>query len=204
MPNKIASFGGGIGGLCAAHWLKRDSAESSMSPSSSQFRQPMARAAQSTPRPGGKARSFLDRRLPGEHGFRFFPGYYEWCRRSGRRSHTQGLPTTDSERSTSVQRRAPRPRTGGPSQYQEGNFDRYRRAMSARECRRPKLDPLIVTAVTLAVDMNETLPTQYGRARDSWCRCPDLARTWRISHSGTGAWSSGVRAGPRTSYRRVT
>lgn len=69
--NRVAVFGGGMGGLCAAHELVERGFEVDIYEHRKLW--------------GGKARSFgvhgtgTDGRedLPGEHGFRFFPGFYK-------------------------------------------------------------------------------------------------------------------------------
>src|SRR3954453_5032778 len=63
MARTVAVLGGGVGGLSAAHELaERGFAVTVLE----------ARGAA-----GGKARSTLKDGLPGEHGFRFFPGFYQ-------------------------------------------------------------------------------------------------------------------------------
>src|SRR3954451_19222151 len=63
MARTVAVLGGGVGGLSAAHELaERGFAVTVLE----------ARGAA-----GGKARSTLKDGLPGEHGFRFFPGFYK-------------------------------------------------------------------------------------------------------------------------------
>ncbi len=70
MPIRVAVLGGGVGGLSAAHELIERGFEVSVYESKDVF--------------GGKARSLSvpntatdgRRDLPGEHGFRFFPGFY--------------------------------------------------------------------------------------------------------------------------------
>lgn len=69
--NRVAVFGGGMGGLCAAHELIERGFEVDVYESRAIW--------------GGKARSYgvqgtgTEGRddLPGEHGFRFFPGFYK-------------------------------------------------------------------------------------------------------------------------------
>ena len=69
--NQVAVFGGGMGGLCAAHELIERGFEVDIYERQAIW--------------GGKARSYgvpgtgTDKRddLPGEHGFRFFPGFYK-------------------------------------------------------------------------------------------------------------------------------
>jgi uncharacterized protein with NAD-binding domain and iron-sulfur cluster len=71
MPQSTAILGGGVGGLTAAHEL----AERGL----------LVEVYERKPVLGGKARSIPDpgtgtqgrRDLPGEHGFRFFPGFYK-------------------------------------------------------------------------------------------------------------------------------
>lgn len=68
---RVAVFGGGMGGLCAAHELVERGFEVDVYESRKHW--------------GGKARSFPVHHtgtegredLPGEHGFRFFPGFYK-------------------------------------------------------------------------------------------------------------------------------
>src|ERR1700686_3209086 len=70
MPHSVAIFGGGIAGLSAAHELIERGFQVSVFERNDMF--------------GGKARSLSvphtgtggRRDLPGEHGFRFFPGFY--------------------------------------------------------------------------------------------------------------------------------
>lgn len=68
MNGRVAVLGAGIGGLTAAHELVDRGYDVTM--------------YEQADRPGGKARSFPGpapgdgRALPGEHGFRFFPGFY--------------------------------------------------------------------------------------------------------------------------------
>ncbi len=77
--NKVAIFGGGIAGMTAAHELIERGFEVDVYEMKSQ--------------PGGKARSIpfagsgTDGRqdLPGEHGFRFFPGFYRHLPQTMRR-----------------------------------------------------------------------------------------------------------------------
>ena len=69
--NRVAIFGGGMGGLCAAHELVERGFQVDIYERRNIW--------------GGKARSYgvdgtgTDGRadLPGEHGFRFFPGFYK-------------------------------------------------------------------------------------------------------------------------------
>ncbi len=71
LSTKVAVLGGGIGGLSAAHELARRGFE--------------VEVFEKLAAPGGKARSMPvpntgkggRRDLPGEHGFRFFPGFYQ-------------------------------------------------------------------------------------------------------------------------------
>lgn len=71
MPGKVAILGGGVAGLSAAHELAERGFQVDV--------------YERRPVPGGKARSIpvpgsgVDGRadLPGEHGFRFFPGFYK-------------------------------------------------------------------------------------------------------------------------------
>jgi uncharacterized protein with NAD-binding domain and iron-sulfur cluster len=67
MTEDVAVLGGGVGGLSAAHHLAERGFE--------------VRVYEAADRLGGKARSTTvpgtgDPGLPGEHGFRFFPGFY--------------------------------------------------------------------------------------------------------------------------------
>lgn len=67
MTGTVAILGGGIGGLSAAHELAERGFDVTVYERNDRF--------------GGKARSFPgptdgDARLPAEHGFRFFPGFY--------------------------------------------------------------------------------------------------------------------------------
>src|ERR1700733_2962717 len=71
MPDTVAVLGGGVGGLSAAHELVERGFH--------------VEVHESKPVMGGKARSIPvagsgtggRRDLPGEHGFRFFPGFYK-------------------------------------------------------------------------------------------------------------------------------
>lgn len=71
MAKKVIIFGGGVAGLSAAHELAERGFD--------------VVVYEKKPVPGGKARSFPTlgtgtdgrRDLPGEHGFRFFPGFYK-------------------------------------------------------------------------------------------------------------------------------
>jgi 15-cis-phytoene desaturase len=71
MPDAIAILGGGVAGLSAAHELIERGFQ--------------VEVFEGKPTPGGKARSIPvtgsgtggRRDLPGEHGFRFFPGFYK-------------------------------------------------------------------------------------------------------------------------------
>jgi len=67
MTHDVAVLGGGVGGLTAAHHLAERGFDVTVYEAAEQF--------------GGKARSVAvpdtgDPGLPGEHGFRFFPGFY--------------------------------------------------------------------------------------------------------------------------------
>ena len=73
MTHEVAVFGGGVGGLTVAHELARVAKD-----------KVHVTVYERNTVTGGKARSFRKpgteasgQALPGEHGFRFFPGYYK-------------------------------------------------------------------------------------------------------------------------------
>src|SRR5579872_55088 len=70
MPQTVAILGGGVAGLSAAHEL----AERGFHVRVFEKKPVMGGKARSIPVPGS---ALADRKpLPGEHGFRFFPGFY--------------------------------------------------------------------------------------------------------------------------------
>jgi hypothetical protein len=70
MGRRVAVLGGGVGGLTAAHEL----AERGFGVTGYE-RKALGGKAHSIPMPGTARDGRLD--LPGEHGFRFFPGLYQ-------------------------------------------------------------------------------------------------------------------------------
>ena len=71
MPQTVAILGGGVAGLSAAHEL----AERGFHVRVYEKKPVMGGKARSIPVPGS---ALADRKpLPGEHGFRFFPGFYK-------------------------------------------------------------------------------------------------------------------------------
>ena len=66
----VAVLGGGVGGLSAAHEL----AERGFDVTVYETRDAFGGKARSMPVPGSGTDGRVD--LPGEHGFRFFPGFY--------------------------------------------------------------------------------------------------------------------------------
>jgi uncharacterized protein with NAD-binding domain and iron-sulfur cluster len=70
MPASVAVLGGGVGGLSAAHEL----AERGFSVTVYEGRSRFGGKARSIPVPGSATNGRA--RLPAEHGFRFFPGFY--------------------------------------------------------------------------------------------------------------------------------
>jgi hypothetical protein len=70
MGRRVAVLGGGVGGLTAAHEL----AERGFGVTGYE-RKALGGKAHSIPVPGTARDGRLD--LPGEHGFRFFPGFYQ-------------------------------------------------------------------------------------------------------------------------------
>jgi 15-cis-phytoene desaturase len=71
MPQKVAILGGGVGGLSAAHEL----AERGFLVHVFERKPVMGGKARSIPVPGSAVAG--RKPLPGEHGFRFFPGFYK-------------------------------------------------------------------------------------------------------------------------------
>src|SRR5215471_18986135 len=71
MPQTIAILGGGVAGLSAAHEL----AERGFHVRVFERKPVMGGKARSIPVPGSALPGL--RPLPGEHGFRFFPGFYK-------------------------------------------------------------------------------------------------------------------------------
>src|SRR5215472_7212076 len=71
MPHTIAILGGGVGGLSAAHEL----AERGFQVRVYERKSVMGGKARSIPVPDSAVQS--RKPLPGEHGFRFFPGFYK-------------------------------------------------------------------------------------------------------------------------------
>src|ERR671925_1529660 len=67
----VAVLGGGVGGLSAAHEL----AERGFDVTVYEARDAFGGKARSMPVPGSGTGGRAD--LPGEHGFRFFPGFYK-------------------------------------------------------------------------------------------------------------------------------
>src|SRR3954454_7820203 len=71
MPKRVLVLGGGVGGMSAAHELSERGFE--------------VEVHEAKPVPGGKARTIYvpgtgaggRPDLPGEHGFRFFPSFYQ-------------------------------------------------------------------------------------------------------------------------------
>ena len=73
--SKVIVLGGGVAGLSAAHELAERDFEVTIYET-----RPIAGAkARSMPVPGSGTAGRRD--LPGEHGFRFFPGFYPPCPR---------------------------------------------------------------------------------------------------------------------------
>src|SRR3954451_4992349 len=71
MANRVAIFGGGIGGLSAAHEL----VERGFAVTVYEKRDVFGGKARSIPVPNTGSNGRKD--LPGEHGFRFFPAFYK-------------------------------------------------------------------------------------------------------------------------------
>src|ERR687897_3368852 len=86
MGQRVIVLGGGVGGLSAAHELAERDFEVTV--------------YETRPIAGGKARSMSvpgsgtggRRDLPGEHGFRFFPGFYRHLPDTMRRIPIEGQP----------------------------------------------------------------------------------------------------------------
>src|SRR5215203_3728245 len=86
MGNRVIILGGGVGGMSAAHELAERNFEVTV--------------YETRPIAGGKARSMGmpgsgtggRRDLPGEHGFRFFPGFYRHLPDTMRRIPIAGQP----------------------------------------------------------------------------------------------------------------
>src|SRR3979409_2372479 len=71
MPETVAIFGGGVAGLTAAHEL----VDRGFSVDVYERKPVLGGKARSIPVPGSGIAGRAD--LPGEHGFRFFPGFYK-------------------------------------------------------------------------------------------------------------------------------
>src|SRR6185369_16202073 len=71
MTERVAVLGGGVAGLTAAHEL----AERGFEVTVYEARDRLGGKARSIPVPGSGTGGRAD--LPGEHGFRFFPGFYK-------------------------------------------------------------------------------------------------------------------------------
>jgi 15-cis-phytoene desaturase len=86
MGKRVIVLGGGVGGMSAAHELAERGFEVTV--------------YETRPIPGGKARSVSvpgsgtsgRRDLPGEHGFRFFPGFYRHLPDTMKRIPIEGQP----------------------------------------------------------------------------------------------------------------
>src|SRR5438445_10600957 len=71
MPVKVIVIGGGVGGLSAAHELARREGFEVVVYEQREVVGGKARSLDAIPGTAGR------RNLPGEHGFRFFPGFYK-------------------------------------------------------------------------------------------------------------------------------
>ncbi|MGY2062559.1 FAD-dependent oxidoreductase, partial [Nocardia gipuzkoensis] len=82
-PRRVAIFGGGVAGLTAAHELAERGFDVTV-----YERRALGGKARSIPVPGSGRDGRPD--LPGEHGFRFFPGFYKHLPDTMRRIPFQG------------------------------------------------------------------------------------------------------------------
>jgi uncharacterized protein with NAD-binding domain and iron-sulfur cluster len=126
---RVAVLGGGMAGLCAAHELAERGFEVTVFE-----RKALGGKARSMPVPGTAAGG--RRPLPGEHGFRFFPGFYHHVPDSMRRIPFPGNPNGvwDNLVDTSDTRS---PRTDGrPDGHLFGAFPHYAEATTPEGLRR--------------------------------------------------------------------
>lgn len=132
MPEKVAILGGGVAGLSAAHELIERGFDVEV-----YERQPgFGGKARSIPVPGTGTGGRPD--LPGEHGFRFFPGFYKHV--------------------TDTMRRIPMP--GVPGGTVHDNLRQASQFMIAREGR---LDPILVARFPRSVhELVEALKAVFG------------------------------------------
>ena len=102
MRQTVAILGGGVAGLSAAHELAERGFQ--------------VRVFERKPVLGGKARSIPvpnsggngRQPLPGEHGFRFFPGFYKHVTDTMRRTPPVWMPTPKQGKEPSLRARAER------------------------------------------------------------------------------------------------
>ena len=162
MRHSVAVLGGGVGGLSAAHEL----AERGFSVSVYERQATFGGKARSMSVPGTGTGGRKD--LPGEHGFRFFPGFYkhitDTMRRipfgdGGRDLRRQSRPGDENPAGA---RRQARPRLGRADPGNAGRFpDRVSRAV--RQSRHPasRDRPFVTRLLGLATSCEERYLAEF-------------------------------------------